>query len=276
MSDISLSNKFKSILIEQANRLPDSVSLCLSGGVDSVALLFALQEVGKEISVYSFTLDSFESYDYRVAKQLAEFFNLRFVGVKLSTNVAELKEDIKVLHDVLKCEKKTEYECVWPFMYLYNKVTEKVVVTGLGAEGHFGTTKTGAIHFRDNLDSFREQFFNNSNVSEIVQHTMLAEKYLKTLWFPFLTEEVISCFKRSEWDDINKPHLKQTILDAFSDKFNSLPVKLRSSNLQIGSGISKHFEKLLATDWNINNYKSTVGIFNSVNRGVYNEKRKLI
>ena len=78
------------------------------------------------------------------------------------------------------------------------------------------------------------------------------------------------------WQEINTPHLKQTIITAFQNEFDRLPVKLKSSNLQLGSGISEFFDKLLDTDWNINNYKSVVGIFNQVNKGTYNGKRKLV
>ena len=276
MSDILLSNKLKDTLLCQASKLPNSVALCLSGGIDSVALLFTLQKANKLITVYSFTLSDVESYDYQVAKQLSDMFNLKFIGIKLSTNVDDLKADVQILHDIYGCRKKTEYECVWPFLSLYPKVSESVVVTGLGAEGHFGTTKSCAIHYKNDLDVFRNQFFSNSNVSEIHQHKLLANKYFKDLWFPFLTKDIRSLFIGTSWDSINKPHLKQIILDAFQDDFENLPITLKSANLQLNSGISKHFEKLLQTDWNVRNYKSVVGIFNQVNKGMYNGKRKLI
>lgn len=276
MSDISLSNEFRILLVKQAEKLSDEVALCLSGGIDSVALLFTLLNVGKKVTAYSFTLQDIESYDYQIAKQLAKKYDLKFTSIKLSTNIYDLKQDVLSLHDVYDCSKKTEYECVWPFIWLYPKVIEPVVVTGLGAEGHFGTTKRGAIYYKDNLDQFRKEFFSNDNVGEIIQHRQLAKKYNKELWFPFLTNEVKNLFFGKLWQEINTPHLKQTIITAFQNEFDRLPVKLKSSNLQLGSGISEFFDKLLDTDWNINNYKSVVGIFNQVNKGTYNGKRKLV
>lgn len=68
------------------------------------------------------------------------------------------------------------------------------------------------------------------------------------------------------------------IINSFSDNFENLPSKLNSQNLQTGdSGISDLFSKLLYTDWNIRNYKSVTGIFNSINRDeiYHSNKRRL-
>lgn len=269
MSDISQLNK---IFNDQIEKLPKKVGLCLSGGIDSVALLSLLLENKKKVSIYSFTLEDHESFDFITARELAERFKCEFNPVYLPTDMDILKKDILRLHKKYNCCKKTEYECVWPFLYIYPAVKEKVIVTGLGAEGHFGTTKRGAIHYHDKLDEFRDTFFGNKNVSQSSQHKKLYEENNKVPYFPFLTKEIRDYFRGKTWEEVNKPKLKQPILDLIH-----FDITVKSSNLQLGSGVADHFDKLLKTDWNTNNYKSVVGILNAVNRGeLSNAKRKLI
>lgn len=262
----------KAIFDNQINKLPKNVALCLSGGIDSVALLSLLLQHEKNVIVYSFTLENYISEDFKKAKELADKFKCRFVPIYLPTDINILKQDIIKLHQIYDCEKKTDYECVWPFLYVYPKITESVIVTGLGAEGHFGSTKRGSIHFKNDLDSFRKQFFNRPNVSQIQQHIKLCKEYSLNCWFPFLSDELHTFFLGKTWSDVNKPKIKQPILDLIDFDFSP-----KSSNLQVGSNIRSHFDSLLNTDWNINNYKSVVGILNSINRGdISNARRKLV
>lgn len=265
------SNNLRDILYQQINDLPTKVGLCLSGGIDSVALLSLLLQCNKDITVYSFTLQDYVSDDFKKAKELACKFDCKFIPVYLPVELDVLKRDIIKLHDKYWCVKKTDYECVWPFLYVYPKIIESVIITGLGAEGHFGSTKKGSIHYKNDLDTFRKQFFNNPNVSQIQQHIKLCQEYSLNFWFPFLSKELYTYFIGKTWDDVNKPKIKQPILDLIDFEF--IP---KSSNLQVGSNIRNHFDRLLYTDWNLHNYKSIVGILNLVNRGELNEKRKLI
>ena len=271
MSDISQSSSLREIFESQISRLPDKVALCLSAGIDSIALFSLLLDSKRTVSVYSFAFDE-SSHDFRVAKKLANEANCSFTPVFLPTDLDTLKQDILTLHEKYKCIKKTDYECVWPFLYVYPKIKESVIVTGLGAEGHFGTTRKGSIHYKDNLDAFRALFFANDNVSQKNQHNLLCSEFNLNPWFPFLTQDVRDWFSGKTWDEVNKPKAKQPILDMI--KFDIIP---KSSNLQCGSGIREHFDKLLNTSWNKHNYKSIVGIFNDINKGVrFNEMRKLI
>lgn len=273
MSAILQLNELTAIFNNQINKLPNDVGLCLSGGIDSVALLSLLLKSDKNITIYSFTLQNYISEDFKRAKELANRFNCKFIPIYLPISIDVLKRDIIKLHQQYACIKKTEYECVWPFLYVYPKITESVIVAGLGAEGHFGSTKRGSIHFKNDLDSFRKQFFNNgANPGQIQQHVKLCKEYSLNLWFPFLSNDIITFFMGKTWNDINKPKIKQPILDLIDFDFSP-----KSSNLQIGSNIRNHFDLLLETDWNTANYRSIVGILNSINRKYeINGKRKLI
>ena len=101
----------------------DKCAVLLSGGVDSISVAFAAQRLGKTIHAYSFCLDTHESYDYMKAKEIAEICKWEFTGIKVPTN--NLVEDFHRLVK-LDCRKKTHFECVYPFLYVYPEITVSV------------------------------------------------------------------------------------------------------------------------------------------------------
>lgn len=268
-------------LIELVNTIEDNeVAISLSSGIDSASILFALLECNKKVHVYSFTLEDRESRDFKVAKELANRYNLEFTPIILSTNIEKLKKDILTLHNKYGCITKTQYECSWPYLYLIPIVKERVIATGIGADSHFVLSKKGILHFKDKPVEFRKEYFSNPNRGQLPQRTQMADECNKILFEPYFSKKMISYLLNSTWDECNKPRQKMPIRRAFPNEFAKMHI-YQHTNFQLGdSGISNLFEKLLYTDWNIYNYKSVVGIFNCVNRGeivrVNNDRPKLI
>lgn len=274
MSDISQSNNnVYSILIDLASKVDDNyIGVFASGGIDSWSVVFSLLEVGKSVHIYSFTLDNKESYDFLKSMELAKLYDLKFTPIILSTDLDVLKSDILFLHNQFNAYKKVEYECLWPFLHGYKRVEETTVGSGLCADGYFCISKSGCLHYKDNIDVFRKNYFNN-NGSQYKNHFMMAKYYKKNLFMPYKSNVMFDFFSGKTWDECNKPRQKQLIYDSFDKKFEIGKFK-KHLNLHLGdSGISEHFDKLLQTDWNIHNYKSVTGIFNAVNRGELNENK---
>lgn len=283
MSDISQLNNLNvhDTLIELVNTVEDDeVAISLSSGIDSASILFALLECNKKVHVYSFTLDDRESRDFKVARELANRYNLEFTPIILSTNIEKLKKDILTLHNKYGCITKTQYECSWPYLYLIPVIKERVLATGIGADSHFVLSKKGILHYKDNPVEFRKAYFSNHNRGQLPQRTQMVDECNKILFEPYFSEKMINYLLNSTWEECNKPYQKMPIRRAFPNEFAKMHI-YQHTNFQLGdSGISNLFEKLLNTDWNIYNYKSVVGIFNCVNRGeivrVKNGRRKLI
>ncbi len=281
MSDMLQLNELniRKQLVDLAKNLPyNDVAICLSSGVDSQSILFALLEANKNVVAYSFTLDDKESTDFKMAKRVCEIFSISFVPVVLPTDIQQLKLDVLLLHDKYKCNHKTEYECTWPFLYLYRLVDEPILAHGIGSDGHFCLSKKGMMHFKYRIDEYRENYWKRVNGGEKLQHEILAKQYNKIIFEPYKDISIIEYFKGTSWDEVNRPRQKQPILNSFPEYFDKFKI-YPHTNFQLGdSGISEHFKKLVSTDWNIHNYTSVTGIFNSVNRGEVDvkEKRRLI
>ena len=263
-------------LLELTNNIIETdVGVALSSGIDSMSVLLSLLECSKNVTIYSFTLENYESRDYLVAKDIANKLDLQFVPVFLPVDLIVLKKDILIMAKKYECRKKTDFECFWPYLYMMKQVQENVIATGMAADGYFAISKKGSIHYKNDIQSFRKQYFSNANRCQLIQRTKLAKELNKKLFDPYLSTEMYNLLYESTWEECNRPHQKMPIRMAFNyEKYMKI---YPHTNFQLGdSKISEHFKKLLDSDWNRKNYKSTTGIFNAVVRGELDDKRKLI
>lgn len=264
--NLTLSQELKQVLLNQLKYIEDNnVALFLSAGIDSRALLFLLLELKKNVHIYTFRLDGVYSRDFKVAKQLAEFYNLEFTEVILPSDMHTLKTDLLYLINDLNLRKKTDIECTWAMLYAIKAVKEKYILAGLGADGHFVISKKGMIHYRHSVElmnQFRQQLFSNPNYAQLQTLKCICDNYDKKIISPFINTDVINLFKDTSWDEINRPKQKQIIIDMYPSEFAKNKF-FEHTNFQKGdSGISKHFEKLLDTNWKVG--KSVISIYNAI------------
>ena len=255
--------------------VPDKeVAVLLSGGVDSISVAFAAERLGKKIISYSFRLDNHESYDYNKAKDIAQMRNWRFIGVTVPTD--RLVEDFHYLVK-LGCRKKTQFECTFPFLYIYPQIKENYVLSGWAADGYYGLSKKAMIHYKgDNFNQFRDDYFKKENQAGFMWHNKIAMLNNKKLVTPYLSESVKKFFYKYNHEQLNKPFQKHHVRNGFYE-FNEIGKVDKHLNLQIGSGITKLFGTLLKNkdinfknrnrmldvyrDWHVSNNTSTLDKF---------------
>jgi len=251
----------RKVLAQKIASINSPIALMLSSGVDSRSLFFECLSQNKEFSCYTFIMEGIISSDYIEAKSLCVKFGITHHTITLPNNIDVLKKDIIKLKE-LGANKKTDFQCFWPFLYAYKEVKENAILTGLGADGHFCISKKGMIHYRDKIDEFRELTFNNPSYCQMHLHKVYNNN--KECISPYLSQEMIEEFKGTTWEQINKPREKYAIVNAYNEYFSQIKI-YKHTNFQLGdSGISKHFENLLNTELNTNNFKSVQSIFNRI------------
>lgn len=261
----------RSILLSQLSKVEDDkVAILLSGGVDSCSLLFGLLELNKKVVAYTFMLEGIESEDFLCAKNVARTFNIEFIPVILPNDINILKNDLLYIINTFKLKNKAEIECAWTMYRAIKEIRERSIITGLGADGYFCLSKKGMMHYKHSIDlmnEFRQKYFSKPNHAQNITINQMCQKENKIVYNTFLCKEMYDKFIDTSWDQINKPKQKQPILNSFPEYFKKIKIRPHT-NLQLGdSGIEKHFEQLLSSDWNLHNYKSVVGIYNSITRG---------
>ena len=251
----------KSLLISHIkNNVPDSeVAILLSGGVDSVSVGLAAENAGKEVHAYSFYLNGPPSYDFIKAAEVAHKRNWNFTPVIVPTE--NLVEDWHRLVE-LKCRKKTHFECVFPFLYVYPQIEEKYVLTGWGADGYFGPSKKAMMRYssykkkrnyvkyckdhnqkRLNWNEFRLAYL-DGDCAGLKEHTNLATKHNKIHVTPYLDTDVRELLMSKSYEELNKPKQKHFIRKNFTElkKFGTIKPH---QNLHLNAGVDKLFETLL-------------------------------
>ena len=262
-------------------------AVLLSGGVDSLSVALAAHNVGKEVIAYSFHLEEFvhnkfstnilledesggitteyrlygkESYDFKTAQTVSEQMGWTFKPTIVPTN--NLEED---WHTLVKmdCKKKTHFECVFPFLYVYPNITEEYVLTGWGADGYFGVSKKAQMRYGSekgykkyeeyfeknpqNIKSFnqaRDIYFLPENSAGLNWHNKVVELYNKKHITPYLHPKVKKYFYKFDWEQLNKPEQKHHIRDAFPEFLEFGKIR-KHTNLHLGGGVDKLFESLL-------------------------------
>ena len=198
--------------------MPDeSVALLLSGGIDSITIGLASENAGKKVHAYSFYLDGSPSYDFIKAAEVAHKKNWHFTPIVVPRN--NLIKDWHRLVE-LKCRKKTHFECVFPFLYVYPKIKETYVLTGWGADGYFG------------------------DCAGLKEHTNLATKHNKVHITPYLDADVRQLLMGMDWKELNKPRQKEIVRKDFTE-LKKFGIIKSHQNLHLGAGIQYLFETLL-------------------------------
>lgn len=221
------------------------VAILLSGGVDSISVAFAAHLAFKRLRCYSFQLDNKPSYDYAKAEEICKIMNWDFVGVNIPTKNLE-----KDFHRLVKhgCQKKTHFECVYPFLYVYEWIKEKYVLSGWAADGYYGVSKKACMHYKEPkslFDEFRNDYFKRENRAGYLQHKKLAQKHNKVFVTPYLDKAVKKYFYKYNWYELNRPFQKHHIRNAFKSYFDKVGKVKNHLNLQLDSGVATLFESLL-------------------------------
>tara|TARA_Y100000310_G_scaffold330140_1_gene401290 strand:- start:1989 stop:2834 length:846 start_codon:yes stop_codon:yes gene_type:complete len=252
----------KNLLVEHIrNNVPDCrVAVLLSGGVDSISVGLAAQFADKEVHAYSFQLGEQTSYDFAKAAEVAYKMQWDFTPVIVPRD--NLIDD---WHRLVKlgCRKKTHFECVFPFLYLYPLITETHVVTGWGADGYFGVSKKAMMRYsslqrgrnyvayckkhnqkRLTFNQFREAYLSKGNIAGLDWHNKVVAKYNKKHITPYLDEKVRDYLMSKTYRELNTPIQKNIVRSDFTEfkKFGRIETHI---NLHLAAGVDKLFETLL-------------------------------
>ena len=260
--------------LEKCTKNYNNIAVAISSGIDSHCILFGLLELNKEITAYNFRVKNNNSQDYIYAKENCKSFNIKFVDCKIPTKVNK-----EILFDIIykyKRIKKTDIECIYPFYYLLPNVKEKILLTGVCADGYFGISKKAMIHYKgslNKLNKFRKDYFSNTDFNLDKPLSYIAEdKYQIKIKSPFIDSKMLEYFLDKDWDSCNKPKQKQLFLDMFPDEFKKIKI-FKHTNLQCGdSKIRELFMPLLNEKINIKKRIRVMDLYRDLYNNYFNNQ----
>lgn len=228
-------------IVEKEIESAKEVAVLFSGGIDSLSLCFALENLHINIHTYTFRLDSLDSEDAQYSRAIAEKCNWNHTEIIVPTT--EIRRDfLRLTHDY-HCNKKTLLECTFPFLYVIPEIKENFVLSGVAVGGLYVLSKTGMMHFKNKLQSFRAKYYSQNSPAGVEQLRQLCQESYKKLIAPYLDFKVKQFFSKFTWNEMNKPMHKKHVIEDF-EQFQKIRARV-PSNLQLNAGIPEHFEKLL-------------------------------
>lgn len=251
--------------IQQPIEDKESVALLFSGGTDSLTCLFSLLELGIKPTLYTFFLEGKPNKDLEYSKRVSQHYSLEHVIIEIPYSLADLEEKVVYITKNLPVDRKTNVQCMFPFLYVIPKVKERFIVSGLCADDVYGTAKSVAIKGAKDKKAFdliREKTrssFNSSAYLPIKKY--IEEIHEKTFIAPYRNQEVYDYFMQKSWAELNKPKQKQIAIDSFSDYFGAQDIYRKNSNLQVESGIREYHNELIKSQLNINNRRRVDEIY---------------
>lgn len=244
-------------------------ALLLSGGTDSLTVLWSLLDLGVHPMCYSFYLQGKVHTDVVAAKLACETWGLPLRVVQIPRS--SLLEDVKVLIGKFAATRKTLVQCAHPLLHLLPEIAEEQVFTGLTADDWWGSSKSDAIHCARNYTEFqrrRRARLQDVETSGYALWRRIAETYGKHLCVPYRSAEVTSWMLSRTWEQLNRPKQKQAALDAFRAEYSRVAIYRRNCNLQCGSGIREWHETLLSHPCNVNRRTNVVALYKDIAAGV--------
>lgn len=253
----------------------EEVALLFSGGMDSLSLLLSCLDVGIKPHLYTFKLESYESEDYKTSVEISKIFNLELTTVNLDEDISLLLNDIKFIIKSFKVKKKTQIQCIHPFIHMVSKIKENIVLSGLCADELYGTPRKmqelgrcDEVKFNDKRKLINE----NNESSSYIFIKELFNMNNKDLIVPYKEcNELVSYMLSIPFKELHTPKQKNIMYISYKEELDKYKLYRRNSSLQCNSKIRELHDNLLQTDLNVNKNKSVVAIYNRLYKEIWGE-----
>ena len=175
-----------------------------------------------------------------------------------------------------KVKKKTQVQCIHPFVYIVESVKEPVVLTGLCADDIYGSArkmqeigrKDDALFYQKRLEKHLDE---TSSSYKFIKELFISHN--KTFVAPYKDSMELSDYiLNKNLKELHSPKQKNVMYIAYKEELDRYSLYRRNSNLQINSHLREFHDTLLLTELNINNYKSVTGIYNTIYRDLFGGK----
>lgn len=234
--------------VKCAETLGDNPALCLSGGIDSQAMVLCWQEAGIKFDVIIGVFkDGLNKHDSDHAKMFCQTYNIPY---------KELEIDIIQLLTRENYALSEKYKSYSPHFNVHYKIVEI-----LAEQGYTGVCFGGVTPFKRN-DSYGDNFFGTpfyflkiQNILPIPMQGSFLSFYPELAWAIALLGSGIEAdgnvlssklFTQDSINQLNELRYKEKIESYRKAGFNIIPQEKKFTGFEL---VKKHFEKLTGDGW---------------------------
>lgn len=268
---------YRQLLIDSvlASDPAGAAELALSGGVDSAAILFAMLELGRKPTCFTFYCQDTISEDLQSARALCRHFGLKLREVEIPWDLEELE---RVLRDLVlpachNIRKKTIVQCVHPWAYLYPRMESHLALCGLGADDLLCSQRKVQVKLNtEGEDALWEAGWRGRSYTKDLNFSSanivrFGERYGKTLVDSYDTPGIHRWFEQFPVKLLHTPFEKAATVLAWRDYFAQGAFRRAHSSYQVNSKLKVLHEQLLGTRLNTRGAKDVVSIYKDLAEG---------
>ena len=175
----------------------------------------------------------------------------------IKKDVEQLKLDVKNIIKKFKVKKKTQIQCIYPFLYMVNEIQEEIVFSGLCADELYGTSRKMQILGRTNDEEFykkRNEMHEDIESSSYIFIKNIFNAHNKEFVAPYKDNiELVNYFLNKNFKELHSPKQKNLTYINYKKEIEDYKLYRKNSNLQCNSNIREWHNELLFTELNKNN-----------------------
>lgn len=258
--------------------IPNDYSLSLSGGIDSLQVLYALLDAKTPpVECITFKMKSLDSPDLEASEAVCKQLGLVLKTVIIPDDPQTIYDDSKEIINIIRNPKKTHVQCCYPHKYMLPIMTTKHLVAGTWS-GYFLTAEK-KVNINRNLmqpaefakwyDEFREEeWYKPGHSFESIKKYV--EHYGITYWEPYLDDKLMDIsLKLSfyDWNCNEDGTFKHKYLQymMYKDWFDKVGIWRRQASMQLITGIKqKHMELLKSPIFNPRGKKDMRAVYGDI------------
>lgn len=246
-----------------------TAALALSGGTDSMTVLFSMLETGRRPQCYTFHMEDIVSKDLLSARHACKYFGLVLKEIPVPSDVDTMYNDVKRVIPHCEYIKKTIIQCMIPWLYIYPALEQDTIITGLGGDDYFATQRKTQIRYHKLGDEAiingrvyygADLRFSGANIERF------AGNYKKKNIDFYASKKIEEYLLRYTFKAINTPVPKYPSILAFEDYYAMEPFYRDQTehSYQINSRLRDCQDKLLRSKYNIAGHKAIIGLYNEI------------
>lgn len=242
----------------------EPVAVALSGGVDSCSILAECLRAGQQPVVVSYTPNTHESTDFKMARHTAKNFGLRFVPVVVDMSAKNMERLARYVIS-LGYTHKVGVECLAPLVEIMEVAGNEGIgwlFTGDQSDGYFALSRYAGPSYdakqgigvdertmvRDDItseriDAIRQIYWETdkscSNGVKKIGH----ENDVRVV-VPYRDKAILNSFIGTTWRQVNQPKPKYPIRLAYEEWFDKGKVWVRSMAVNLHKGDSGFGDKM--------------------------------
>jgi asparagine synthetase B (glutamine-hydrolysing) len=256
---LAVAAEFKVQFMKNLEAIPKHYSLSLSGGIDSLQVLYGLMDLGKPpVECITFKMKSVDSPDLEASREVCKKLNLVLKSVEIPDDPQSIYNDSKEILEVIRVPKKTHVQCTYPHKYMIPLMITEHLVAGTWS-GYFLTAekKVNMARMKMKPDEFKQWYkeFRQSEWDHPGHSFESIKKYVNSKGInyiePYLDNKLMEISLKCDFYDWNcnedgtfKHKYLQYMM--FKDWFDKIGIWRKQASMQIITGIREQHARVLA------------------------------